>query len=127
MAVALVKPEAGDMRKFGQKPARDPHTQSTRRRAMKRVGAMLGLAVPILVILMLVSTPAWAVESVAGRIQAVDATGRMILLDDGTQLVIPPDVHVSREQLMEGAKVKATYEIAGTQKVVRSIQVEVAR
>ncbi len=63
-------------------------------------------------------------ETAAGMIKAVDSTGRMIVLDDGTKFVIPTDLKVSREQLKEGATVRVTYEASGGQNVVKSIQVQ---
>ncbi len=63
-------------------------------------------------------------ETATGMIKAVDSTGRMIVLDDGTKLVIPTDLKVSREQIKEGATVRVTYEAAGGQNVVKSIQVQ---
>jgi hypothetical protein len=67
---------------------------------------------------------AWAAETIEGKIKDVNPTGSQITLDDGTQLTIPNTVRVSREALREGAAVKATYEMTGGQKVVKSIEVK---
>ncbi len=60
---------------------------------------------------------------VVGKIEAVDPSGRMVLLEDGTHLMIPPSISVSKTKLKEGATVKATYEEKGGQKVVTSMEV----
>lgn len=91
---------------------------------MTRVRRVLGMMLPALMMLILLSPPGWAAETVTGKIEAVAAEGRAILLEDGTQLIIPSSVRVSREQLKEGATVKVTYEMDGERKVVRSIQVQ---
>ncbi len=60
---------------------------------------------------------------VEGKIKSVDPSGRMVTLDDGTQLTIPPTVNIRRETLKEGAIVKASFEEQAGQKVVTSMQV----
>ncbi len=60
---------------------------------------------------------------VEGKIQSVDPSGRMVTLEDGTELTIPPTVNVQRGALKEGAIVKASFEQRGGQNVVTSIQV----
>ncbi len=61
---------------------------------------------------------------IEGKIKAVDPSGSKILLEDGTQLTIPPTVNVKREALKEGAIVKASFEEKGGQKVVTSMEVK---
>jgi Cu/Ag efflux protein CusF len=61
---------------------------------------------------------------VEGKIKAVDPSGRMVTLEDGTQLTIPPALNIRRESLKEGAIVKASFEVRGGQKVVTSMQVQ---
>lgn len=61
---------------------------------------------------------------VEGKIKSVDPSGRMVTLEDGTQLTIPPALNISRETLKEGAIVKASFEERGGQKVVTSMQVQ---
>jgi uncharacterized protein DUF1344 len=70
-------------------------------------------------------SPVWAAD-VQGKIKSVDPTGRMVTLEDGTQLMIPPTLRIAREDLKPGADVKASYEDMGKQKVVTAIQVQPA-
>jgi hypothetical protein len=51
----------------------------------------------------------------------------MVTLEDGMQLMIPPTVQVAREDLKPGADVQASYEDKGGQKVVTSIEVQLAK
>jgi hypothetical protein len=83
--------------------------------ALVLVGGMLLVAAPV----------AWSAE-VAGKVKSVDPAGKMITLEDGTQLTIPGTIKVSKDQLKAGATVKATYEDMGGQKVVKSLQVQPA-
>jgi len=69
---------------------------------------------------------AWAGD-VEGKIKSVDPTGRMLTLDDGTQLVIPSSVRVERRHLAPGADVKASFEQKGDQKIVTAISVQPAQ
>lgn len=89
---------------------------------------MMAAVFSVMLAVLLVSPVSWAAsETVSGKIQAVDATGRMILLEDGTRLVIPATVQVSREQIREGATVQVTYDVSNGQNLVRSIRVQPAR
>lgn len=65
---------------------------------------------------------AWAAEA-QGKIKTVDPAGRIITLEDGTQLTIPATVRLGRTALMPGAEVKASYEEKNGEKVVRIIDV----
>jgi Cu/Ag efflux protein CusF len=67
---------------------------------------------------------AGALKQVEGKIKSVDPSGRMVTLDDGTQLTIPPALNIPRETLKEGAILKASFEERGGQKVVTSMQVQ---
>ena len=60
---------------------------------------------------------------IQGTIKSVDASGRMITLDDGTQLTVPATAKVEAGALKPGAYVKATFEPQGAAKVVSAIQV----
>lgn len=71
-------------------------------------------------------SPGWAAD-VQGKIKSVDRTGRMVMLEDVMQLMIPPTVQVAREDLKPGADVQASYEDKGGQKVVTSIEVQLAK
>ena len=68
--------------------------------------------------------PAGAMQHVEGKIQSLDPSGRMLTLEDGTQLTIPPNLSVPRGTLKEGAIVKASFEERSGQKVVTSLQVQ---
>jgi hypothetical protein len=63
-------------------------------------------------------------HQIEGAIKSVDPSGRMLTLDDGTELTIPPTVSVPKADLKEGAMVKASFEEKGGQKVVTSLQVQ---
>jgi len=86
----------------------------------------LAMVVGLAVILGIAAAP-WAAETVSGKIMAVSQDGDAILLEDGTELVVPSTIKVSKEQLKAGATVKVTYEEAGDEKVVRSIEVQPSR
>jgi hypothetical protein len=60
---------------------------------------------------------------VEGTIKSVDASGRMVTLEDGTQLTVPATARVEAGSLKPGAHVKASFEPQGSAKVVTSIQV----
>ncbi len=61
---------------------------------------------------------------IEGKIKAVDPSGRIVLLEDGTRLMIPPTVNVPKALLKEGAIIKASFEEKGGQKVVTSLEVK---
>lgn len=65
-----------------------------------------------------------AAKEVEGTITAVDPAGKMVMLDDGTQLEIPATVKVDKKALKPGATVKASYEEKDGKKVVTSIDVK---
>lgn len=67
------------------------------------------------------SMVAWAGE-VTGKIQTVDSSERVIVLEDGTKLWIAEGVPLA--DLKEGAKVKASYEERDGKNVVTKIEVE---
>ena len=62
-------------------------------------------------------------QQVEGKIKSLDPSGRMLTLEDGTQLTIPPSVN-PRGTLKEGAIVKASFEERSGQKVVTSLEVQ---
>jgi hypothetical protein len=82
---------------------------------MKKI-AMIALA-----LMLGLSAAAWAGDA-TGKIQAVDATERTIVLEDGTKLWIAEGLPI--ENLKEGAKVKASFEERDGKNVVTSIEVE---
>jgi hypothetical protein len=67
---------------------------------------------------------AGGMQRVQGVIKSVDPSGKLLTLDDGTKLTIPPSVNVPRGMLEEGTIVKATYEEKGGQNVVTSLEVQ---
>jgi ribosomal protein S1 len=91
---------------------------------MKKASALLVLAA-IAVVTMLAPV-AWAAD-VQGKIKSVDSSGKMVTLDDGTQLMIPPTLTVEKKALKPGANVKASYEEKDGQKVATSLMVMPAR
>ncbi len=60
---------------------------------------------------------------VEGKIKSMNPSGRMVTLEDGIQLTIPPNASVPPGVLKEGAIVKATFEEQGRQKIVISLEV----
>jgi len=91
---------------------------------MKKVLSILALSV--VTIVMVLAPLAWAAD-VQGKIKSVDPSGRMVTLDDGTMLTIPPTLSVEKQSLQPGANVKASYEEKDGQKVATSFTVTPAR
>ncbi len=60
---------------------------------------------------------------VEGKIKNMNPSGRMVTLEDGIQLTIPPNASVPPGVLKEGAIVKATFEEQGHKKIVISLEV----
>ena len=81
---------------------------------MKKAGALLVLAV--IAVVMTLAPMAWA-DDVQGKIKSVDPSGKIVTLDDGTQLMIPPTLSVEKQALKPGANVKASYEEKDGRKV----------
>lgn len=69
--------------------------------------------------------PGEAKKEIEGKIKSVQASGAAtrVVLEDGTQLMIPASVRVERAGLKQGAIVKATYEDNRGQKIVTEIEV----
>jgi len=67
----------------------------------------------------------WAGD-VEGTLKSVDASGRVLMLEDGTRLMIPPTVQVERKSLQPGAQVKASFEDRAGEKVITAIEVQPA-
>jgi hypothetical protein len=53
----------------------------------------------------------------------MDRSRTKVTLEDGTTLTIPSSLKAARGALTKGARVKATYEEKGGQKVVTSLEV----
>ena len=79
---------------------------------------VLGIALALL--LGLGVTAAWG-EDLTGKIQSVDTTERVFVLDDGTKIWVAEGVPM--DALKEGKSVKATYEERDGKKVATSIEV----
>jgi ribosomal protein S1 len=75
----------------------------------------------------MVLAPLAFAADVQGKIKSVDPTGRMVTLDDGTMLQIPPTLSVEKQSLKPGASVKASYEEKDGKKVATSFMVMPAR
>lgn len=91
---------------------------------MKKVCSLLALSA--ITFVMVLAPIAWAAE-VQGKIKSVDSSGRMVTLDDGTQLTLPPTITVEKQALKPGANVKASYEEKDGQKVATTFMVMPAR
>ena len=63
-------------------------------------------------------------KQIEGNIASIDTSGKSIILDDGTQLMIPDSLKVARSSLKEGARVMATYEEQAGRKVATSLKVQ---
>ena len=87
---------------------------------MKRASTVLVLAA--VAVVMMVAPLAWAGD-IQGKIKSVDASGHMVTLDNGTQIMIPPTLTVERQALQPGANVKASYDEKDGQKVATSFTV----
>src|SRR5215472_8882437 len=70
------------------------------------------------------TAPAGTEMSIDGTVKSLDASGKMLTLQDGTQLMIPADVKISRTELKAGATVRVSYEEKGGQKVVKTLEVQ---
>lgn len=62
-------------------------------------------------------------QEVQGMIKDLDPSRRVLTLDDGTQLTIPPTVQLPGG-IKEGTIVKASFEEQAGQKVVTSLEVQ---
>jgi len=68
---------------------------------------------------------AWAAD-VQGKVKSLDTAGRILTLEDGTRLVIPPTVQVEKKALQPGADVKASYDTMNGENVITAIKVQPA-
>jgi Protein of unknown function (DUF1344) len=86
---------------------------------MKSARAVLVVALVAFVITL--APMAWAEDVLEGKIQSVDPSGKMITLDDGTKLTIPPTLTIETTALQPGTYVKASYDEKSGQKVATSL------
>ncbi len=68
----------------------------------------------------------WAGD-IQGKMKSVDPSGKKVTLEDGTQLMIPPDLPVQAKNLKPGTDVKASYKDDGGNKIITSIEVQPAK
>ncbi len=61
-------------------------------------------------------------KQVEGKIKSVDPDGGVIMLEDGTRLMIPASARLRRDALKEGTTVKVSYEERAGQKIITSIE-----
>ena len=73
-----------------------------------------------LALLLVSTTAAWAGD-VEGKIQSVDTSDRVIVLEDGTKLWVAEGL--SMDTLKEGKKVKASFDSRDGKNVLTSIEV----
>lgn len=85
--------------------------------AMTMTMTLVGLALAL---------AAWAGD-IQGKIKSVDLSGKKVILEDGTQLVIPPDVPVPAKSVKPGADVKASYKDGDGNKIITSIEIQPAK
>jgi small nuclear ribonucleoprotein (snRNP)-like protein len=79
----------------------------------------------VLTALLLVTSVGWAAgNEVEGKIKSYDQTSNMLTLEDGTEISVPADVKVERDQLKAGASVKASFEDKDGKKTATSIEVK---
>jgi Cu/Ag efflux protein CusF len=77
----------------------------------------------VFVTLLLAASLAWAAgNEVQGKVKSWDAATETVTLEDGTMLTVPSAVK-ERDQLKEGATVKASYEEKDGKKVVSKIDI----
>lgn len=79
---------------------------------------VLGFVVALLMVVSVAG--AWAAD-IEGKVQQVDPTDRMVVLEDGTKLWIAEGLGM--DTLKEGAKVKASYEERDGKNVVTGFEV----
>jgi hypothetical protein len=78
----------------------------------------VGIALALLLVVSVAGV--WA-DDIEGKIQSVDTSDRVIVLEDGTRLWVAEGQ--AMEDLKEGAKVKASYEERDGKKVLTGIEV----
>ncbi len=79
--------------------------------------AVLGIALALL--LGLGATGAWA-DNVSGKVQSVDQSERVFVLEDGSKIWVAEGV--SMDVVKEGASVKASYEERDGKKIATSVE-----
>ncbi len=78
------------------------------------------VGITLALLLVLSAASGWAAD-IEGKIQKVDSTDRVIVLEDGTMLSVAEGIAL--DNLKEGTKVKASYEERDGKKVLTNVQV----
>jgi hypothetical protein len=65
-----------------------------------------------------------AEKMMEGKVKAVDQAKKLVTLEDGTMLTVPPGVQVDWTKVKPGSTVAISYVEAGQQKTVRKFQVK---
>jgi hypothetical protein len=86
---------------------------------------MFTAAFAALVVGMSLLAMAWAGD-VQGKVKSLDTAGRILTLEDGTRLVIPPAMQVERDALQPGADVKASFDAMNGENFITDIEVQPA-
>jgi len=79
---------------------------------------VVGIALALLLVIF--AAGVWAAD-IEGKIQQVDTSGRVIVLEDGTRLWAAEGL--AMDNLKEGTKVKASYEERDGRNILTGIQV----
>ncbi len=69
------------------------------------------------------AAPAAMEKQLEGQIKSLDPSGKKLTLADGTELMIPETVKITKAELKPGAMVKVAYEEKGGQKIVKQLEV----
>ena len=73
------------------------------------------------------ATMVWAGDiQVQGKVRSLDSTGRILKLEDGTRLVIPPEMQIERDALQPGADVRASFDAMNGENFITDIEVQPA-
>jgi hypothetical protein len=93
---------------------------------MKRT-LQLALALTVTAALLLgVGSVALAAD-IEGKVKSVDATGRVVTLEDGTTLTLSPGAKWDPKVIQPGSEVKANYEDKDGKKMATSIELRSAQ
>jgi len=87
----MVRPR--DVSQRGNYAREEQSMNSWRRQSMNSVSV---LVLAVIAIVIALAPMVWAADVVEGRIRNVDPSGRMVTLDDGTRLTIPPMLTIDK-------------------------------
>jgi hypothetical protein len=74
-------------------------------------------------LLLVVSVAGAAGNEIQGKVKSWDQSSNMLTLEDGTQISVPADVKVERDELKAGANIKASYDDKDGKKTATSLEV----